>query len=372
LAVGAFTPPVIAPSGGDVDAARVRLAPFPAAIALAIVLASGCGPTPSAPSSGDSSATTGPAAAARSSSSAPGSTEAGPVLPSPHWPVPQPATPVTGFEERTIHHETIHASVLVPKGARVSDARDPNGYPQVEIEVDRETVLLQFDSGIGALGPSLAKTPPTVYGLATEMVTVGPDAVAARYRDSRGNLRILGIAPGVKCKLEPVLDVPAATLDKVYTVCASLRSPPPGAWRAATAEERSHGGMTAVPAGAWVEGSLPATAGSLLRPGRFKAQMHVAGMVVAGGPCPSSFEGLSDKEPNEIDVHVEKRTASGGDVWIRKAVDRYDGASYPGATTVLSPRAGGCCRVGFIPWTTPPSAAAVDYAVALCETFQTK
>ena len=271
---------------------------------------------------------------------------------------------------RAVHHETIHARVLVPDGAKVESTRDSYGYPRVDVDVDGSTVLLQFDSGIGRLGNTMASTPPTVYGLPTEKAHVGPENVSARYRTKPGDLRILGSAPGVKCSFEPFRDVPEATLDRIFTVCASLRAPALGAWRRATPEERANGGMTDIPAGGWAESALPSHPGSVLRPGKLLARLYLGGLVVSGARCPPSIERLRERDVNEADVVVEERKTAGGDVWVRRATEVSEGERYPGATTVFAPRGGGCCRAGFVPWTTPPSAAQVDYAIALCDTYR--
>lgn len=279
-----------------------------------------------------------------------------------------PAPP--GFGWRSVHHETIHARLLVPDGAKVESTRDGYGYPRVDIDVGGNAVLLQFDSGIGKLGNTLAGKPPTVYGLPVEKVHFGPENVAARYRTKPGDLRISGFAPGVKCIFEPFGAVPAAALDKIFTVCASLRSPAPGAWRRATVEERAHGGMTDVPAGGWVEGALPPTPGSLLRPGKHIARLHLGALVLSGAQCPPSIEPLREREVDEAEVVVEERKTAGGDAWLRRATDVHDGDRFPGDTTLFARRGGGCCRAMFVPWTAPPSAAQVDYALALCDTFR--
>lgn len=276
--------------------------------------------------------------------------------------------PPPGFEVRTIRHETIHARLLVPRDGRVELGRDPYGYPRVTVDVDGEQVVLQFDSGVGALGATLARTPPTVYGLPTERASVSADGLAAQYRDAQGDLRILGAAPGVKCSYEPFREPPAATLARVFTVCASLRSPPAGPWRPATSAERANGGMTDVPEGAWVEQALPSTPGSLLRPGKFTAHLYLGRLVVRGAACPASVEALRAREAPEVDVEVEVRAAER--VWIRRVTEAYDGVRYPGPTTVLAARGPRCCRVDFVPWTSQPAADDLAYAVRLCDTFR--
>lgn len=257
----------------------------------------------------------------------------------------------------------------MPDGAKVEPTHDAYGYPRVDVGVDGESVFLQFDSGVGRLGATLAKQPPTVYGLPTEKAHVGPENLAARYRTHSGDVRILGHAPGVKCVFEPLRAAPEPTLDRVYTVCASLRAPPLGAWRSATPEERAHGGMTDVPEGGWVEAALPGTPGSRLRSG-FTARLYLGGLVVSGAPCPPSIEALRGRAPEEAETVVEERRTAGGDAWIRRATETYEGDRYPGETVVFARRAGKCCRAAFVPWTSPPSAAQLDYALALCDTFR--
>lgn len=197
--------------------------------------------------------------------------------------------------------------------------------------------------------------------------------MTARYRTATGDLRILGAAPGVKCSYEAFRDVPEPTLNRIFMLCASLRSPAPGAWRPATPEERAHGGMTHVPEGAWVEGALPGHPGAkLLRPGNFVAQMHVGPFTVTSQVCPQSFDVLREKSTPEVEVSVERRERPRGDAWIRRVIEEYDGNRYPGPTTVLAPRDGRCCALIFVPWTTAPSDAQIEYALALCDTYRAR
>jgi hypothetical protein len=128
--------------------------------------------------------------------------------------------------------------------------------------------------------------------------------------------------------------------------------------------------MTDVPEGGWVESALPSTPGSLLRPGEFVARLYLGGLAVNGSPCPPSAEVLREHEPNEAEVVVEERRTPGGDAWIRHATETYDGDRYPAATIILARRAGKCCKAVLVPWTTPPSAEQIDYALSLCDTFR--
>jgi hypothetical protein len=201
-------------------------------------------------------------------------------------------------------------------------------------------------------------------------VHLGPENVAARYRTKPGELRISGFAPGVKCIFETFRTPTEATLDRIYAVCASLRSPAPGPWRRSTPEERAHGGMTVVPDGAWVETALPSHPGSLLRPGKFVARLHLGGLVLSGAVCPPSIETLRTHEVHEVEVVVEERRALSGMAWVRRATEVHDVDRMPGSTTIFAPRRGGCCRAEFVPWTAPPSTTQIDYAIALCDTFR--
>lgn len=270
-----------------------------------------------------------------------------------------------------MNHQTIHARLLVPDGAAIESTRDGYGYPRVDIDVDGELVTLQFNS-VGELGNTLARTPPTVYGLPVEEAHVGPENLAARYRTTQGDLRISGFAPGVKCAFETFRAVPAATLDRIYTVCASLRSPALGRWRRATPEERAHGGMTDIPEGGWVESALPSHPGSLLRPGTFVARLFLGGLVVSGSVCPPSIEILRERDVHEVEVVVEERSAPGGDVWVRRATEVHDVDPLPGSTRIFARRDGRCCLAEFVPWTVQPTTAQIDYAIALCDTYRAK
>jgi hypothetical protein len=291
----------------------------------------------------------------------------------PRWPAPKKAPLPPGFEARTVRHETIHADIAVPRGTSVTLTRDAYNYPRVDISVDGEVVFLQFDSGPGTLAATLAGKPPTVGGkLAAERFTLTPDGIAARYRDVYGDLRLYGHAPGVKCVFEPRRKIPEPTLERIFTVCSSLRSAAPGRWRPATDAERAHGGMTDVPEGAFVEGALPDTPGALLRTGPFVAALYAGAFKITGRDCPASYEYLGEWSAPEVAVTLEKRTGKAGDAWVRSATESYAGHDYPGATTVIAPRDGRCCVANLIPWTAPPSSAQLDYVVALCDTFRAK
>jgi len=272
-------------------------------------------------------------------------------------------------EARTLvlHHETIHATITIPGGAKVELGRDSNGYPSATIVVDGERVLIQFDSGVYHLGETMNAVPPTVYGMVAEKSHVTAENLTARYKTSTGSPRILGAAPAIKCSYEWFRPIPEPVLDQIFALCASLKRPSFGASRPSTPDERSHGGMTSVPEGAWVEGSLPATPGALVfRPGRFTGRMHMGELIVSGGKCPASPASLREKTMNESDVKIEERRGA----TIRFATDESMGHKYPGVTQVYFPRGGACCRAAFMPWIVKPSVAQVDQAIALCETFQ--
>jgi hypothetical protein len=298
------------------------------------------------------------------------SPEAAARRPGPPWPTAAEPPAPRGFRWETVHHRTVHVRVLVPAGASPELGADAYGYPAVTIAVDRHAVTCQFDSGIGALGVTLAKQPPMVYGMAPQAVDVGADHAAARYVDASGLLRISGFAPGVKCGWQGDPALPAPIRDAIFTVCASVRSPAPGAWRSSTAAERAHGGMTDVPDGAWVESELPATPGSLLRPGKFIARMHLGELAILSAPCPASFEDQRKPEAPEVEVDLEHRERPQGEVWIRRPTEAYDGNRYPGPTTIVAPRGARCCVAQLVPWTRPPEPAKLDYAIALCDTYR--
>jgi hypothetical protein len=289
---------------------------------------------------------------------------------SPPWPKLVEAPSPPGFRWETVHHQTVHARLLVPTGVTPVLRTDANGYPAVDLAVEGNPVRCQFDSGIGALGATLTKKPPTVYGITPQASEVDDDHAAARYVDAVGTQRISGFAPGVKCSYEGFGELPVAVRDAIFTVCASVRSPSPGAWHPASEAQLAHGGMTDVPDGAWVEGELPGTPGSLLRSGPFIASMHVGELVIRSGPCPASFEALRQVDAPEVEAELEHRQGATGDAWIRRATETYDGNRYPGATTVLVPRGPRCCVAEFVPWTRPVAADKIAYAIALCDTFR--
>jgi len=307
---------------------------------------------------------------ANSTATSPSAEAAASIPTTPRWPVSVERSAPDGFELRTIRHQTIHAQLSVPIGTKITLTKDAHGYPRVDVDVAGQAVFIQFDSGIGALGVTLAKDPPTVYRLPVLESSVSASGVAAWYESKLGDVRVYGYAPGVKCSFEGWRGTPKTTLEQIYTVCSSLRSPSPGPWRASTAEERAHGGMTDVPEGAWVESAMPDTPGSQLRWGRFTARMYLGRFSVSGTTCPASDEALRKAEAPEVSVRLRKKPASGGDVRIRNATEEYDEYRYPGATIVWVPRAARCCRAVFVPWLTEPSQGELDYAISLCETYR--
>ena len=285
---------------------------------------------------------------------------------SPPWPTKAEPTAPRGLHWATLHHETIHARLLVPDGVTPVLTHDVNGYPLVTIAVAGERLDCQFDSGLGPPTQTLRRDPPTFYGMHVDDHLVTPETIAVRYRDSQGDARVAGYAPGVKCKFESYREMPPAILEQLYAICASVRSPTPGPWRAATDAERSNGGMTDVPDGAWVEPSLPTTAGSLLRPGKFIARMHVNELTITSVPCPAPIEDERKPQKPEVAVSLEQRS----NAWIRTATEEYENVRYPGLTVVWRPAGQRCCFAEFVPWIDPPESAKIDYAIALCGTFR--
>jgi hypothetical protein len=203
-----------------------------------------------------------------------------------------------------------------------------------------------------------------------QAVELDADHIAVRYLDSSGVLRISGFAPGVQCTWKGDAALSGPIRDAIFTVCASVRSPAPGAWRSSTTAERAHGGMTDVPDGAWVESELPATPGSLLRPGRLIARMHLGELTILSAPCPASFEEHRKAEAPEVEVELEHRPRPQGEVWIRRATEVHDGHRYPGPTIIWAPHGARCCIAHLAPWTRPPEPAKIEYAIALCDTYR--
>ncbi|MEZ4370651.1 MAG: hypothetical protein R3B07_07490 [Polyangiaceae bacterium] len=283
----------------------------------------------------------------------------------------EPGVP-PGFERRVIHHKTIHGEILVPVGQEVSLDADAYGYPRASLQVAGQSVVLQFDSGVGALAVSLQRNPPTVYKLPVVKSKVTPDTVAAWYIDTSGLVRISGFAPGVKCTYEGFAPKDPAALERVYTVCSSLRSPDFGPTREATSSERAHGGMTAIPEGAWAEPEMPNTPGAMLRGGTFIARLYLGRLNVSGADCPTDYAGLERPQAPEVEAHVEKRETPAGPVWIRKATEEYDSMRYPAATLLWAPRDGRCCLATLAPWTTQPSEARLEEAITLCDSYRSR
>jgi len=278
----------------------------------------------------------------------------------------------TGSVWRAVRHETILADVAVPHGAKVEATRDAHGYPLVTVDIDGHAVSIQFDSGVGRLGATMSKKPPMVYSMATQRAHASPENLTALYVDSRGNTRVLGVIPGVKCSYEAFVPTPAATLERIYDMCKSMRSPELGALRASTPAERASGGMTSVPEGAWVETQRPTYPGAVLLDRPYSGRLFAGRYSVRGRACPASFESQRAFESPEVEARVEKRTRASGDAWIRLPTESDQGDRYPGTATVVVPREGRCCVVTFMPWLTQPSARQIDDAIALCDTYRIK
>ena len=82
---------------------------------------------------------------------------AGVLVSGPPWPtVPDEAPAPAGYSWQTLRHQTLHARLLVPDGAKVAERVDEEGVPSIELVHRGLSAVLAFDIGEAWRMPYLA------------------------------------------------------------------------------------------------------------------------------------------------------------------------------------------------------------------------
>jgi hypothetical protein len=273
--------------------------------------------------------------------------EAKPALES-VWPELPPAPPGTTY--RTVHAKTIHVAVAVPKGASVETSSLPFGHPVVYVTVGSARLSITFSSGRNVFMADLAKSPPMVASLPVERIVTTPENTAVLFRRKSGELVVNGWVRAAECigeSLQPT------EVDLAFSVCASLRVPPPGPLHPGGDEVDKP--FPPIPEGAYVSREYGVTQ---LYAGQF------AGKVLAK-PCPTEDE-LHAAWPKD-DLHLERKDYPHGSVLVSREEASYEGAHYRAATTVWAMRHAHCCIATIPEAFTPPTEAQVDYVARWCD-----
>jgi hypothetical protein len=279
------------------------------------------------------------------------------VLPSPPFPAaPEGPAPI-GFSWETIHHQRVSARVLVPSGWLIERKFDAQYVGFVRLQGDEEAVDIEYNGGAGSAERGLLAKPPRPpdEGAAIKRVENEGPAVAVDYVTGKPPRRIIeSFARGLSCKARPFRGRTLAT--ESFAICASLRPAGPGALqrRADLAPL-----LTAAPEHAVIEMRSDATIlsmGSLqvmVSPTHFDTMGLLADQKIAG--------------PHERNVEVTIRQRPEGPVYLRRSV-RMIGAKdtwdHLGVTVVKSGRE---CLAHFNPFVRPPTAAEIDYGIAMCD-----
>lgn len=286
-----------------------------------------------------------------------------PTGPEPAWPTviaEEPAPP--GYSWQTVQRETVHARVLVPDGAAVTESEAGAEAPFVRIQHRAVTADVTYSPGSAWWVPGATATPPRVAGAPVENVRHTPDNVAWQSERPGGGVLVTGYARGSRCVVE-LGPFDRAFVDEAFTICASLRPPPPGPWGPAVAKPSG----TSVPTGAWVEPSRAEMVGdSLLGP--YAPRIYTAWFGLAHTNCPADYATLGVAEGTEAEVTVTRQDSAVGPAYVRRSRAVRDGVAFDSAARVVAPRGNGCCVVELFPFQGAPSSAEIDYVVALCDT----
>lgn len=305
----------------------------PLSVALLLWAAAGCGETPP------------PAAPA-------------PPAPEPTWPTAVPEAPApAGYTWRTLRHHNVHARLLVPDGAHVTEfdiERTPERPAASFIRLEHRAVTaeIHFDPYAAWLtqGRTLTSAQRT------------PDNVSGHTELADGGVRVSGYARALRCEVE-LGGFDRGFLDEALTICASLRPAPPGAWGPPEAFPNG----TAVPAGAWVEPSIAGNMGvSLLGP--YAPTLYSGWFRLSHTNCPVDYALLGTANGGEAEVKVTRHDTAAGPAYARFARSVRDGVPFDTGARVVAPRAAGCCLAELFPFRTEPPADEIAYVVALCDT----
>jgi hypothetical protein len=286
-----------------------------------------------------------------------------PTGPDPAWPtVPAEATAPPGYTWTTLRHETVHARLLVPDDAAVTEVTEVDAgaaRPVVRVAHQAVTAELTFNPHAAWLSPGVLRAP---VGGAGSAVRQTPDNIAWQAELPDGGVRVSGYARGVQCVVELGPFDRGAT-EEAFTVCASLRPPALGEWGPAAAKPNG----TAVPAGAWVEATRGELIGdSLLGP--YAPRLYAGWYGLAHTNCPADYATLGTATAGEAEVAVTRVDSAGGPAHLRLGRATRDGVTFTSSARLVAPRGEGCCSVELFPFRTPPSDAEIAYLVRLCDT----
>jgi len=265
--------------------------------------------------------------------------------PDPAWPtVLAEAQAPAGHAWQTLRHERVHARLLVPTGATVTDSAPGEEEAFVEVAHRAVTARLTFSPHGAWSAPAADPAQPT-----TVVDTELPD----------GGLRVTGYGRGVQCVVT-LGPFDRASRDAARTVCGSVRPPPLGAWT-----RRDDG--SDVPAGAWVEPKRPDMVGDSLL-GVYAPRLYAGWFGLTQKYCPTDYATLEATADGESSVTVTRADSPAGPAYVRQSRATRQGVTFASGTRVVAPRADGCCFVELFPLGEPASDAEVSYAVALCDT----
>ncbi|MDP2316957.1 MAG: hypothetical protein Q8P41_28955 [Pseudomonadota bacterium] len=286
-----------------------------------------------------------------------------PTGPEPAWPtVIAEEAPPPGYSWQTLRRKTVHARLLVPDDAHVTESDDDAEAPFVRIEHRAVTADVSYSPGSAWSVLGATTTPARVGGVDVDQVRITTDNVTWQTSLPDGGVRVSGYARGARCVVE-LGPFDRGFIDEAFTICASLRLPPVGPWGPAVAKPSG----TAVPTGAWVEPSRAEMVGdSLLGP--YAPRIYTGWFGLAHTNCPADFATLGAAGEGEVEVAVTRHDSASGPAYARQARSARDGVAFASGARVVAPRGDGCCVVELFPFLAAPSSAEIDYAVALCDT----
>lgn len=276
----------------------------------------------------------------------------GPIVAERPWPTTIAEAPApAGARWQTLRHANVHARLLLPDGAEISesDSLDEDDVPWVRATVRVLTAELTY-----------APTAAWYAALAPEGARRTADNVAWQAELPDGGLRVTAYARGVRC-VATLGPFDRAWLEQAYQLCGSVRPPPVGAWQPAPGRS-----STMVPEGAWVEPRRGEMLGdSLLGP--YAPRLYAGWFGIAHAHCdpPASLEAL---EGTEATVAVTRRDTAGGPAYVRSARATRNGATFDSGVRIVAPRGDGCCVAEVFPLFEAPSDAEIEYVVAMCDT----
>ncbi len=297
------------------------------------------------------------ALAACAPDAAPPAARAVPAGPEPAWPtvIAEDAAP-EGYSWQTLRHAQLHARLLVPDGAYVT--KHDGDPPTIRIENAGIVATLSYTPRAAWYVPGPLATPAR-FG---DSLRETPNNVAWQVEIPDGGARVVAYARGAACEVT-VGPFDRKDLAAAFTLCASLRPPPPGPWGPPGPRPAS----TAIPTGAWVEPSRAEMVGdSLLGP--YAPRIYTGWYGLAHTNCPKDYAVLATVEEGESDVAVTRADSPAGPAHVRLARATRDGVTFTSGARVVAPRGDGCCSAELFPFRGPPSIDEIAYIVSLCDT----